>query len=66
MSFGEVEIAMNGRPSIIGRPGKVGHVPCGAMHTAITHDTAAKAIVVRVHTKGEPVRCFVGGGEAEQ
>lgn len=63
---GEVEIAIDGRPSIIGTPGTVGHVPFKAMHTAITGDEGARLIVFRVHTEGEPVRYLEGGGEAQQ
>jgi quercetin dioxygenase-like cupin family protein len=53
---GEVEIAIDGQPSIFGTPGTVGHVPLRAMHTAITRDKGAKIIVFRMHTAGEPVR----------
>jgi quercetin dioxygenase-like cupin family protein len=61
---GEVEIAIDGQPSIIGTPGKVGHVPYKAMHTAKTKDKGAKIVVFRVHTTGKPVRYLEGGGTA--
>lgn len=63
---GEVEIAIDGESSIIGRPGTVGHVPFKKMHTAITRDQGAKLLVFRVHTEGEPVRYLEKGGTAEQ
>lgn len=51
---GEVEIQIEGRPSIIGEPGTVGHVPFKTEHQAVTHEIGAKVLVFRVHTKGEP------------
>lgn len=59
---GEVEIAIDGEPSIKGKPGTVGHVPYGKLHTAITGDEAAKILVFRVHSKGEPMRYLEGEG----
>ncbi len=63
---GEVEIVIDGEPSIIGTPGTVGHVPFKKMHTAITGDKGAKILVFRVHTKGEPVRYLEKGGTSER
>lgn len=63
---GEVEIAIDGAPSIIGRPGVVGHVPFRVMHTAITRDKGARFVVFRVHTLGEPVRYLEEGGSSER
>jgi len=51
---GEVEIQIEGQPSIIGKPGTVGHVPFKTKHQAVTHDKGAKVLVFRVHSKGEP------------
>ncbi|MEJ5263297.1 MAG: cupin domain-containing protein [Ignavibacterium sp.] len=51
---GEVEIQIEGQPSIIGKPGTVGHVPYKTRHQAVTHNKGAKVLVFRVHTKGEP------------
>lgn len=51
---GEVEIQIEGQPSIIGMPGTVGHIPFKTMHQAVTHDKGAKVLVFRVHSKGEP------------
>lgn len=51
---GEVEIQIEGQPSIIGKPGMVGHVPFKTRHQAVTHEKGAKVLVFRVHTKGEP------------
>ena len=63
---GEVEIAIDGRPSITGTPGTVGHVPFRAMHTAITGEKGARILVFRLHTAGEPVRILETGGVADQ
>lgn len=63
---GEVEIAIDGEPSIIGSPGKVGHVPFKKMHTAITKKKGCRMLVFRVHTKGEPVRYLEKGGSSEK
>lgn len=51
---GEVEIQIEGKPSIIGMPGGVGHIPFKTRHQAVTHKKGAKVLVFRVHTKGEP------------
>ena len=53
---GEVEIAVDGEPSRIGRAGTTGHIPFRKIHTAITHESSAKILVVRVHTASEPIR----------
>jgi quercetin dioxygenase-like cupin family protein len=63
---GEVEIAIDGQPSIIGRPGEVGHVPYRAMHTAITGPEGARLLVFRVHTKDEPVRILEEGSATDR
>ena len=63
---GEVEIVIDGRPSIMGTPGSVGHVPYRAMHTAITGDKGARVLVFRLHTEGEPLRILEKGGVADQ
>lgn len=63
---GEVEIAIDGEPSVIGTPGKTGHVPFKKMHTAITKDKGARIVVFRVHTEGEPVRYLEKGGTAAE
>jgi quercetin dioxygenase-like cupin family protein len=51
---GEVEIQIEGQPTIIGKPGTVGHVPFKTRHQAVTHEKGAKVLVFRVHSKGEP------------
>jgi len=51
---GEVEIQIEGQPSIIGKPGTVGHVPFKTRHQAVTREKGAKVLVFRVHSKGEP------------
>lgn len=63
---GEVEIAIDDHPNIIGTSGTVGHVPFQAMHTAITGDKGARVLVFRVHTEGKPVRYLEDDGEAPQ
>ncbi len=47
---GEVEIQIEGQPTIIGKPGTVGHVPFKTRHQAVTHEKGAKVLVFRVHT----------------
>ena len=51
---GEVEIQIEGQPSLIGKPGSVGHIPFKTKHQAVTHEKGAKVLVFRVHRKGEP------------
>lgn len=63
---GEVEIKLDGEPSIIGTPGAVGHVPYKKWHTAVAGKKGAKVLVFRVHTKGEPVRYIEKDGAAKQ
>jgi len=53
---GDVEIKIDGEPSIIGTPGSVGHIPFKKWHTAVAGKKGATVVVFRVHTKGEPVR----------
>jgi quercetin dioxygenase-like cupin family protein len=61
---GEVEIRIDGGPSITGKPGTVGHVPFKKLHTAVTGEKPAKLLVFRVHTKGEPWRYLEEAKEA--
>lgn len=60
---GEVEVRIEGEPSIHGTPGTVGHVPFRKRHEAIAGPQGAKVLVFRVHTKGEPMR-YVGDERA--
>jgi quercetin dioxygenase-like cupin family protein len=53
---GEVEVRIDGEPTIVGKPGTVGHVPFRKLHTAVSGKEGAKILVVRVHTSGQPVR----------
>jgi quercetin dioxygenase-like cupin family protein len=53
---GEVEIRIEGEPSIAGTAGSVGHVPFKKRHLAVAGKNGAKILVFRVHTKGEPWR----------
>lgn len=59
---GEAEVRIDGEPPFIARPGRVGHIPYRKMHTAVTGEQGAKALVFRVHTAGEPVRVLEDGG----
>jgi len=63
---GEVEIQVEGEPPRHAKAGEVGHIPFRKMHTAITGDKGARALVFRVHTTGEPVRYLEDGSSAEQ
>lgn len=56
---GEVTIELDGLPSIVGKPGGVGHVPYRTHHRAIAGPAGAKILVVRVHSKGQPWRFAV-------
>ncbi len=51
---GEVEIQIEGKPTIYGKPGGVAHIPYLTRHRAITHEKGAKVLVFRVHTNGKP------------
>jgi quercetin dioxygenase-like cupin family protein len=53
---GEIEVRIEGAPSIIGKPGMVGHVPYMKRHQAVSGPNGARALVFRVHSQGEPVR----------
>lgn len=53
---GEVEIQIEGLPSIHGKPGMVGHVPFRKPHRAVAGPSGARILVFRVHTAGEPWR----------
>jgi quercetin dioxygenase-like cupin family protein len=63
---GEVEIKIDGEPSIIGTPGAVGHVPFKKWHMAVAGKKGAKILVFRVHTKGEPWRYVDKEGATER
>jgi quercetin dioxygenase-like cupin family protein len=53
---GDVEVQLEGEPSIKGTPGTTGHVPFKKRHRAVAGPKGAKILVFRVHTKGEPWR----------
>jgi quercetin dioxygenase-like cupin family protein len=53
---GEVEIRIEGEPTIIGTPGTTGHVPYMKSHMAVAGPKGAKILVFRVHTTGKPWR----------
>ena len=57
---GDVEIRIEGEPTIVGTPGTVGHVPFKKRHMAVAGPKGAKILVFRVHTKGEPWRYLDG------
>jgi quercetin dioxygenase-like cupin family protein len=60
---GEVEIRIDGQEPYIGKAGTVGHIPFKKLHTAATGKVGAKMLVVRVHTKGEPMRYLENEGK---
>lgn len=53
---GSAEIIVDGQPPVVSAPGEVGHIPYGAVHTAVAGPEGARAVVFRVHTKGQPIR----------
>ena len=53
---GEATLWQQGKPDRVLRAGEVYKIPLEQVHTAMTGDSAAKAIVFRVHRKGEPDR----------
>jgi len=53
---GDPVIELGDAPSIVGRPGTVGHVAFRQRHRATTGREGAKIVVFRVHTKGAPWR----------
>ena len=63
---GEVEIQLDGEPSIKGTPGTVGHVPFKKWHKAVAGEKGATIVVLRVHTKGEPWRYVDEKGAEKQ
>lgn len=60
---GQVEIRIEGEPTIVGTPGTAGHVPFKKRHVAVAGKQGAKVVVFRVHTTGEPWR-YVDKGDA--
>ena len=48
------DMSDKGNYSIMSTPGTVIRIPFKSMHTAVSGDEGAKAVVFRVHTKGEP------------
>lgn len=52
---GKGYLVING-DTTVGTPGDIIHVPYETMHTGVTGEEGAKAVVFRVHTEGEPVR----------
>ncbi len=53
---GEVEVQIEGLPTIHGKPGMVGHVPFRKPHRAVAGPHGAHILVFRVHTTGAPWR----------
>ena len=53
---GEATVWLQDQPDQLLRAGEVYRIPLEQVHTAITGDSSAKAIVFRVHRKGEPDR----------
>lgn len=61
---GDAEIRIDGSEPIIGRPGRVAHVPYQRLHSAVAGVNGVKLVVFRVHTRGEPARYLEGGASA--
>ena len=53
---GEATLWQQGQADRVLRAGEVYKIPLEQVHTAITGDSAARAIVFRVHRKGQPDR----------
>lgn len=53
---GDATVEIEGQPTIVGKPGTVGHVPYKKWHRAVAGPKGAKVVVFRVHTHGQPVR----------
>lgn len=53
---GEATLWQEGKPDVRLRAGEVYKIPLEQVHTAMTGDSATRAIVFRVHRKGEPDR----------
>jgi quercetin dioxygenase-like cupin family protein len=53
---GDPQVTIDGRDTIVGKPGTIGHIPFRARHVASAGQKGAKVLVFRVHTTGEPVR----------
>ena len=53
---GDPVIELADAPSIVGKPGTVGHVAFKQRHQATAGEKGAKIVVFRVHTKGAPWR----------
>lgn len=53
---GSATVWQQGKPDRVLRAGEVFKIPLEQVHTAMTSDSSARAIVFRVHRKGEPDR----------
>jgi quercetin dioxygenase-like cupin family protein len=60
---GDAVIERRNAPSIIGKPGTVGHIEFKQVHQASAGDKGAKLLVFRVHKKGAPMRYLEGEEE---
>lgn len=56
---GSATMWQEGKPDMTGNAGDVFVVPLKQVHTAITGDVGATALVFRVHEKGQPERVLV-------
>lgn len=56
---GSAVIWQDGKEDIVVKPGDVVKIPLKQVHTAITEDEGAVALVFRVHEQGEPERVLV-------
>lgn len=56
---GSITLWQKGKDDIVANAGEVTSVPLKQVHTAITGEQGATAIVFRVHEKGQPERVLV-------
>ena len=53
---GSATLWLKGKPDVTMQAGDLFKIPFEQVHTAMTSDSSAKALVFRVHRKGEPER----------
>ena len=53
---GSATVWLKGKPDVTMQAGDLFKIPFEQVHTAMTSDSSAKALVFRVHRKGEPER----------
>ena len=53
---GSATVWQQGKPDVVLRAGEVFKIPLQQVHTAMTSDSSARAVIFRVHKKGAPDR----------